>query len=83
MMERCSWQTVAMRKGDKPQEYMFFQLDDGINWVAAWDAKGKPIEGPYAKWCFDKENMKMRLMTNHDGLNSRTPSISPAVTIAD
>ncbi|KAL2222065.1 hypothetical protein M432DRAFT_587972 [Thermoascus aurantiacus ATCC 26904] len=77
MQERCRWHTVK-GKGDKPQKFLFFRLDDGYTWVAGWDAKGRFIPGPYRKWCYDKESMTMRRMTASEGADSsRSSSIVP------
>ncbi|KAL1863566.1 hypothetical protein Plec18167_000660 [Paecilomyces lecythidis] len=62
MQERCRWHTVTRTEGGKPEQFLFFLLDDGFTWVAGWDHKGRFIPGPYRKWCFDKESMKMRRM---------------------
>lgn len=72
MEERCQWHTVVSPDdpSSTPREYRFFQLDDGICWVAGWDAKGEFIPGPYRRWCFDKESLSMRPMKSRKDLGA-------------
>ena len=72
MEERCQWHTVVPPDdaSSTPQEFRFFKLDDGICWVAGWDANEEFIPGPYRKWCFDKEAMTMRPMGSRKDLGA-------------
>jgi hypothetical protein len=44
----------------------FFQLDDGIAWVKAWDADGEFIPGPYKLWIPDPKTGLFRHMLKTD-----------------
>lgn len=78
MEERCRWESVTVREGNKPEKFMFFLLDDGFTWVTGWDAMGNFIPGPYRKWCFDPETNAMRRMKSCESSNvSRSSSIVP------
>lgn len=80
MEERCVWQSITRREGEKPEEFLFFRLDDGFSWVAGWDAKGRFIPGPYKKWYIDPDTSVMRRMKssgNSTPNTSRSNSIVP------
>ncbi|PGG95366.1 hypothetical protein AJ80_09973 [Polytolypa hystricis UAMH7299] len=65
-IERRCRSSVVTGKDGKMQRFRFFRLDDGVSWVAAWDDKDRLIQGPYRRWCLDKESGEMRLMTAAD-----------------
>lgn len=48
------------------KEFGFFQLDDGIAWVKAWDEEGNFIPGPYERWIVDKHTGLFRKMVKGD-----------------
>lgn len=56
---RCRWVVAPKSRGGRPEKLRFFLLDDGVYWVAAWDAKGRFIPGPYAKWYMDDDGETM------------------------
>jgi hypothetical protein len=77
MQQRCRYHKVELHRGEEPQRCLFFRLDDGFTWVIGWDSRGKFIPGPYRKWCYDKELMKMRRMTSYEDSSAATsPSTS-------
>ena len=54
---------MAPREGSpRRQRFCFFLLDDVVTWVAAWDADGRFIPGPYKKWYLDPDTGVMRRM---------------------
>lgn len=62
----------------------FFQLDDGVAWVKAWDADGEFIPGPYKLWIPDPKTGHFRHMLKTDNpeyaeriANSRRSSLDP------
>ncbi|KAF2252213.1 hypothetical protein BU26DRAFT_516886 [Trematosphaeria pertusa] len=50
----------------KQVEVGFFQLDDGVAWVQAWDEEGEFIPGPYKLWCIDARTHQFRHMLKGD-----------------
>ncbi|KAJ6164914.1 hypothetical protein N7470_003586 [Penicillium chermesinum] len=50
--ERSRW-AVA------PREAALFLLDDGVSWIAVWDANSRFIPGPYPKWWLDEDGETM------------------------
>lgn len=58
--ERCRWFDAPLHKGGRPEKLRFFLLDDGIHWVAGWDAQGSFILDPYPKWWLDEDGYTMR-----------------------
>ncbi|RAL04783.1 uncharacterized protein BO80DRAFT_208327 [Aspergillus ibericus CBS 121593] len=77
MEDRCRWHSVETTEGAKPEEFMFFLLDDGFTWVAGWDAKGKFIAGPYQKWHYDAEANTMRRVLFPESSNVSRASVLP------
>ncbi|PKY05556.1 hypothetical protein P168DRAFT_232881 [Aspergillus campestris IBT 28561] len=60
MEDRCRWFTVTTHEGAASERLMFFRLDDGFTWVAAWDSQRRFIPGPYQKWYLDVETDTVR-----------------------
>ncbi|KAJ5851877.1 uncharacterized protein N7529_011262 [Penicillium soppii] len=58
--DRCRWFDAPLHKGARPEKLRFFLLDDGIHWVAGWDAQGNFIPGPYPKWWLEEDGCTMR-----------------------
>ncbi|KAJ5760657.1 hypothetical protein N7520_007813 [Penicillium odoratum] len=57
--ERSRFVMAPLHKGGRPEKLRFFLLDDGVHWVAGWDAKGRFIPGPYPKWRLDDDGETM------------------------
>ncbi|EPS32817.1 hypothetical protein POX_d05032 [Penicillium oxalicum] len=57
--DRCRWYKAPLHRGAAPEDLRFFLLDDGIHWVAGWDAQGRFIPGPYPKWYLDEDGETM------------------------
>lgn len=57
--ERCRWVSAPLHKGGSHEPLQFLLLDDGVTWIAAWDAKGHFIPGPYPKWWLDEDGCTM------------------------
>lgn len=57
--ERSRWAIAPMHRGGRPEKLRFFLLDDGVHWIAGWDAKGRFIPGPYPKWWLDEDGETM------------------------
>jgi hypothetical protein len=60
----------------------FFQLDDDVTWVMAWDGLGRAIYGGLERWIVDKQTGQLRPMLNADDteLKSRMASKNSSVT---
>ncbi|KAJ5102116.1 hypothetical protein NUU61_004338 [Penicillium alfredii] len=56
---RCRWFSAPLHKGGRPERLRFFLLDDGVHWVAGWDAQDRFIPGPYPKWWLDEDGHTM------------------------
>ncbi|KAJ5611014.1 hypothetical protein N7510_007733 [Penicillium lagena] len=53
--DRCRWFSAPLHRGGRPEQLRFLLLDDGVSWVAAWDAQDRFIPGPYPKWWLDED----------------------------
>jgi hypothetical protein len=53
--DRCRWFSAPLHRGGRPEQLRFLLLDDGVSWVAAWDAQDCFIPGPYPKWWLDED----------------------------
>ncbi|KAI9801557.1 MAG: hypothetical protein M1825_003236 [Sarcosagium campestre] len=43
-----------------------FRLDDGLTWLQCWENDGRFKQGPYQRWCLDKESGLFRKMLVDD-----------------
>ncbi|KAL5355801.1 hypothetical protein BJX96DRAFT_141882 [Aspergillus floccosus] len=77
MEDRCRWHSVVLHEGAKPEQLLFFQLDDEDCWVAGWDRKGRFIPGPYQKWRFDPATNSMRRILVPESSNVSRVTVVP------
>ena len=75
--ERCRWFDAPLHKGGRPEKLRFFLLDDGIHWVAGWDAQDNFIPGPYPKWWLDEDGYTM-----HRGARLLPVPMCPAAAVS-
>ncbi|KAI9859332.1 MAG: hypothetical protein M1824_003846 [Vezdaea acicularis] len=59
--ERIRWCRVRDTDG-RHVEKRLFRMDDGITWICCWQDDGRFVEGPWERWCWDKETEKFRKM---------------------
>jgi len=78
-------EAMVKNEAGRKERAGFFQLDDGIAWVQAWDADGEFIPGPYKLWIPDPNTGLFRHMRKTDDpdyveyINSRRNSFEPGI----